>query len=39
MVDFYSELVNKYRYLREDGLDERLAGWKLLTDKIGNRFS
>lgn len=38
MVDFYSELVNKYPIISiEDGLDEEdWQGWKLLTDKIGN---
>ncbi len=39
MVDFYSELVNKYPIISiEDGLDEEdWQGWKLLTDKIGNK--
>lgn len=39
MVEFYSELVNKYPIISiEDGLDEEdWQGWKLLTDKIGNK--
>jgi enolase len=39
MVDEYVKLVGKYPIVSiEDGLDENdWAGWKLLTDKIGNK--
>ncbi|UXV31740.1 surface-displayed alpha-enolase [Mammaliicoccus sciuri] len=38
-VDFLEELVNKYPIITiEDGMDENdWDGWKLLTDRIGNR--
>jgi len=39
MVDFYAKLVNKYPIISiEDGCDENdWAGWKKLTDKIGDQ--
>jgi enolase len=39
MVDYWAKWVKKYPILSiEDGLDEDdWAGWKLLTDKIGNK--
>ncbi|SHJ99058.1 enolase [Hathewaya proteolytica DSM 3090] len=39
MVDFYVDLVNKYPIISiEDGMaEEDWEGWKLITDKIGNR--
>ncbi len=39
IVDFYDELTNKYPIISiEDGCDENdWAGWKKLTDKIGDR--
>jgi len=40
MVDMYEALVKKYPCIIsiEDGLDEEdWAGWKLLTDRVGNR--
>ena len=38
-VDYLEELVNKYPIITiEDGMDENdWEGWKLLTDRIGNR--
>jgi enolase len=39
MVDFYANLVGKYPIISiEDGMaEDDWAGWKLLTDKIGNK--
>lgn len=39
MVEFYNDLVEKYPIISiEDGLDEEdWEGWKLLTEKIGNK--
>lgn len=39
MVDFYVDLVNKYPIISiEDGMaEEDWEGWKLITDKIGDR--
>lgn len=40
MVDFYVDLVNKYPIISlEDGMaEEDWKGWKLLTDKLGDRI-
>lgn len=40
MVDFYVNLVNKYPIISiEDGMaEEDWEGWKLLTDKLGNKI-
>ena len=40
MVDFYVNLVNKYPIISiEDGMaEEDWEGWKLLTDKLGDRI-
>lgn len=40
MVDFYANWVDKYPIVSlEDGLDENdWEGWKLLTDKLGNKI-
>ena len=39
MVDFWAELVEKYPIISlEDGLDEEdWEGWKLLTERIGDK--
>jgi len=39
LIDFYADLVDKYPIISiEDGLDEEdWEGWKLLTEKIGNK--
>jgi len=40
MVDYWADLVNKYPIISlEDGVSEEdWEGWKLLTDKIGNKI-
>lgn len=40
MVDYWAEWVNKYPILSiEDGMaEDDWAGWKLLTDKLGNKI-
>lgn len=40
MIDFYEQLINEYPItLIEDGLaEDDLAGWKLLTDRLGSRI-
>ena len=40
MVDFYTDLVNKYPIISiEDGLDEEdWDGWKLMTEKLGGKI-
>jgi enolase len=40
MVDFWADLANKYPIISlEDGVSEEdWEGWKMLTDKIGNKI-